>query len=275
MRTILRHLASVSASLLLVTALSACDNDPDVKTEYDHRWEDSLSSLDGTVFFRERIALPANAELEVQLLDLTVPSKPVILLSSGVITPLGAPPYDFSITTQISEMDRRKLRKKRYGLRATIRTDGRIMFANEDFVDPGSGAPKLMLLHRIPTPEKESITGLSNVHWGLQTLNGEMAPGGTDNRLLDIRFLAEQSRAAGFSGCNRYSGSYTLEDEAGMSGTLALGPMAGTRMACPQGRGDIEGRYLEMFNKVTAFRIEDGTLLLLADQDVLATFKVL
>lgn len=49
-----------------------------------------------------------------------------------------------------------------------------------------------------------------------------------------------QRHASGFSGCNRYMGTYSLKD-----GKLSFGPLAGTRMACQTAGGEIEGAYLD------------------------------
>jgi heat shock protein HslJ len=46
-------------------------------------------------------------------------------------------------------------------------------------------------------------------------------------------------RASGFSGCNRFMGSYMLKD-----GKLSFGTLAGTRMACVSPGGDIEKPFL-------------------------------
>ncbi|MBR8224524.1 META domain-containing protein [Burkholderia ambifaria] len=48
-------------------------------------------------------------------------------------------------------------------------------------------------------------------------------------------------RASGFSGCNRYMGTYALKN-----GLLSFGPLAGTRMACPNALGgQLEHAYLD------------------------------
>jgi putative lipoprotein len=277
MCAVLRFFIGITLPLILLAAISACDNNPGARTESDHRWEESHASIDGAVFFRERIALPRNAQLEVQLLDLSNPSKPVTLLSSGAIRPVGSPPYDFSIPVKMTNLDMDMLKNRSYGLRATIHADGQLMFANEDFVDPASGTPKHILVHRIPHQAEEyAAEPLEGPQWGLQWLAGhESIPTGSNNRTLDIRFLAEQKRAAGFSGCNRFTGSYTREEGDNKAGSLDLGPMAGTRMACAQGQGDIEIKYLEMLNIVTGFQVQEGTLSLLAGEKVIATFKPL
>jgi heat shock protein HslJ len=57
---------------------------------------------------------------------------------------------------------------------------------------------------------------------------------------LALSTAGGQRRASGFSGCNRYMGTYGLKD-----GKLGFGPLAGTRMACATPGGQIEGPYLD------------------------------
>jgi heat shock protein HslJ len=63
---------------------------------------------------------------------------------------------------------------------------------------------------------------------------------------LDLSAATGQRRASGFSGCNRYSGTYTLKN-----GLLSFGPLASTRMACAGAGGDIEGAYLDALTHIT------------------------
>jgi putative lipoprotein len=256
----------------LLCLFAGCDNDPDAKNEYDHRWEKSLSSIDGVVFFRERIALPRSAELEVQLLDLSDPSNPVTLLSSGTLHPQGSPPFDFSIPVLFANLDLQLLKSRSYGLRASIYVDDKLMFANEDFVDPADGTPKYILVHRIPPANDSAADSIESTLWGLTWLRGAApSPTGAGNRTLDIRFLTHPERAAGFSGCNRFTGPYSYSED----GSLSLGPFAGTKMACVQGKGDIENAYLKILNDVTGFNLNAEELSLLTNDEVVATFKPL
>ncbi|BAN22670.1 putative uncharacterized protein [Caballeronia insecticola] len=58
---------------------------------------------------------------------------------------------------------------------------------------------------------------------------------------LEFSTASGHRRASGFSGCNRYTGTYDLKD-----GKLAFGPIAGTRMACVSGAGAaLEQPYLD------------------------------
>lgn len=54
-----------------------------------------------------------------------------------------------------------------------------------------------------------------------------------------------QRHANGFSGCNRFMGSYELKD-----GKLTVGPLAGTRMACATPGGELEGPYLDALTHI-------------------------
>ncbi|SMG46366.1 META domain-containing protein [Paraburkholderia susongensis] len=54
-----------------------------------------------------------------------------------------------------------------------------------------------------------------------------------------------QRHASGFSGCNRFMGSYMLKD-----GKLGFGLLAGTRMACTSAGGDIEGPFLKALTRI-------------------------
>lgn len=62
---------------------------------------------------------------------------------------------------------------------------------------------------------------------------------------LDLSTASGQRRASGFSGCNRYMGTYTLKD-----GLLTFGQLAGTRMACIGAGGQIEGAYLDALSHI-------------------------
>jgi heat shock protein HslJ len=63
-------------------------------------------------------------------------------------------------------------------------------------------------------------------------------------------------------------GGYALVDP----GTLRIGPLASTRMACPPEMMAQESALLDAFGHVTAYRIDGETLTLLNGDAVLARF---
>jgi heat shock protein HslJ len=78
----------------------------------------------------------------------------------------------------------------------------------------------------------------------------------------------EDGRVAGSTGCNRYTGPYTLG-----GGSLALGPLAQTMMACLPPRDAVERAYVAALERVAGWLCEDGELALLdANGDELLRF---
>ncbi len=76
---------------------------------------------------------------------------------------------------------------------------------------------------------------------------------------------------AGSTGCNRYTGSYTLDGDA-----LEIGRVATTQMACPPPEDKIERQYLAALDRVAAWhRTADELVLSDADGKELLRFHVL
>jgi len=83
-----------------------------------------------------------------------------------------------------------------------------------------------------PTPggAADFRAAAAGTDWELIELAGQPAPTGAGGRRATIRFEPDTSRVAGFAGCNRYFGTYTLEGKA-----IRFGPIGMTRMACAEG----------------------------------------
>ena len=64
----------------------------------------------------------------------------------------------------------------------------------------------------------------------------------------------------GSTGCNRYTGPYTVDGE-----SLTLGAIASTQMACPPPAGEVERAYLDALQQVAQWRMDDAELVLLDD----------
>lgn len=69
--------------------------------------------------------------------------------------------------------------------------------------------------------------------------------------------VAADGRANGSTGCNRFFGAVHIK-----SGTLTVGNLGMTRMACSDGAGDNERRFTAALSSATAWRM-DGTRLVL------------
>ncbi|MBV6415570.1 MAG: hypothetical protein CMLOHMNK_00082 [Steroidobacteraceae bacterium] len=99
---------------------------------------------------------------------------------------------------------------------------------------------------------------LEDTYWRLVALDGVPIGLAADQRAPDIVLQSRDRRAAGFAGCNRLTGGYTVD-----GAKLAFTDMASTMMACPQGM-DIEQSLHEALAKVAGWTL-DGRRLDLRD----------
>jgi heat shock protein HslJ len=74
----------------------------------------------------------------------------------------------------------------------------------------------------------------------------------------------------GSNGCNQYRGTYTVDGD-----SLEIGPLAGTRMACPPPQDEIEKAFTAAMGKVASWAIDSDELVLSdADGNELLRFEV-
>lgn len=119
---------------------------------------------------------------------------------------------------------------------------------------------------RAPSPADPALA-LSAHKWELVQLNGQALAGAQNGNTPHLIFLAAEQRIAGSTGCNRIMGSYTLADD----GSIQLGQMATTRMACPNMA--TEAAFLAALRNYDSSQLTGDTLSLLnAANEPLASF---
>ena len=104
------------------------------------------------------------------------------------------------------------------------------------------------------------------IEWKLAELDGKPAGNGATGQPATLVLSKDGSRASGYAGCNQFSGSFTLADNA-----LVFGPLAMTRMACANGDA-LESGYTKALAATTSQRMVGGKLELLAGSTVVARF---
>src|SRR5512139_4039847 len=75
---------------------------------------------------------------------------------------------------------------------------------------------------------------------------------------VTITLDTREQQISGNSGCNRFVGPFRFED----SGRLAIGPFAGTLMACPKIDTRFEAAFRETLGSIDSFTFETGYLTL-------------
>lgn len=99
----------------------------------------------------------------------------------------------------------------------------------------------------------DPLTSLAGSEWGFANAG-------------DAHIQFREKDVSGFSGCNRFFGSYSF-----VGGALTFGPLVTTRMACPPDEMDTERKILQLLEAVksatathTVLTLNDGTGAVLA-----------
>lgn len=120
------------------------------------------------------------------------------------------------------------------------------------------------LLVECKTIQKTAMGQLGNVTWILQELNGNSAISELFPESTPTLNFNETGTLSGFTGCNNFSGIYSLEDS-----DLKLDPGAMTRKACPEVKED---EFLQALGMVNSFELDQSKLLLKGPAGDLMTF---
>jgi heat shock protein HslJ len=114
-------------------------------------------------------------------------------------------------------------------------------------------APVLLALTACALPGAPGAAPLVGSEWRLEDLGGR----GVLDRVQATLAFPEAGRVAGNSSCNRFFGSYTR-----MQDRIALGQLAGTRMACAPAVDEQETRYLDALQKAQRLEVRGTTMLM-------------
>jgi len=104
-------------------------------------------SISGEVAYRERIALPPNAVLTVQLADVSLADAPASVIAEQKIDPAGQVPIKFEMKADPAVFQPRMS----YALQARITVDDRLWFINDEryTFDPTNPVPARMMLKMV------------------------------------------------------------------------------------------------------------------------------
>lgn len=218
-------------------------------------------TFSGNVTYRERIALPPGAQLNVTLVEL--PHATPVAGASAKVPATGGAPLAFELHV------RRTLRADTtYGLIAEISAGNGFYFRNPTpvAVDPASPAAINILVRSAPAPKPVSEpdmplppASLTDISWTVTSIGGRPVSGTRPSTLSIGADLA----VGGNGGCNNY---FT---EARIDGTtLSFGPAAATRMACAEEAMKQEAAYFTALAAVTSYQLDGKSLRLLDEAGV-------
>lgn len=112
-----------------------------------------------------------------------------------------------------------------------------------------------------------ATTGPEGVEWRLIEVNGAVVPTLAGGKQPSLKLDGAQKKVSGYSGCNKFFGTY---ERNGVS--LKFGPVGASRRACEEPGNGIETALLQALERTRGWRVEEGNLLLLDGESVLARF---
>lgn len=224
-------------------------------------------TITGTIAYRERMALPPNAAIDVKLQDVSMQDTAAKTIGESVFVPAGKQvPIPFQISYNPADIHPANT----YQVRATISVNGKLMFTSTTaypVITKGAPSQVAILLQQAPPSTAASGDKLRGTHWELIEVNGKpVAPGtgGKDAHLV----LYKNSQLAGSTGCNNITGSYIAAE-----GGLQFTPGATTMMNCAPSLMEQEQAFFAALKATTGYRIDGEMLNLLNGQQLLAKFQ--
>lgn len=113
------------------------------------------------------------------------------------------------------------------------------------------------------TPEPAGETGLDGTAWTIQSIGGTTLAADPPATLT----VGSAGEVSGETGCNRFSGTMSLDGAA-----LTFGPLSTTRMACEPPLMEQERAVLDALGGVTGWSVgPDGTLRLTGATELVLT----
>ncbi|MEZ5895431.1 MAG: META domain-containing protein [Parvularculaceae bacterium] len=256
MRLIPSALAAIAISLggLAVTGCAA------TTTGATNTNDDAMTTISGSITYRERILPPKDSYAVVQLNDVSRADAPAETLAEDVISLNGkSVSVEYNLTVDADILDPRMT----YAVRAKILDNADALLWTSDSVhriDPLAGDQTLdmIILKRVESSANAVSSTLTDGSWQVESINGVDV---IDTSKTSIAF-GEDGRIVGVAGCNRFSADYSAH-----GGLLQIGAAAVTERACVPALADQEQRFFDVFNNITRYAYDANGVLLLNTDD--------
>lgn len=214
--------------------------------------------VDVTVNYRERVALPPEAELEVEIQDVSRADAVATVMDYKRV-PITAVPMTLRLGVDDTLIDERYS----YSVRGEIYSGDRVLFRSTTATPVLTrGAPDkvdLRLVQAEGTSERSVSTNpLAGVEWEVFELGGRMLV------LEDLPTIVFEpnGRFGLYGGCNRLTGQADI----GEDNIEFPKQMAGTRKACPDVQMKLEDDVLEALGASSGY-VRNGDLLSLTNSN--------
>ena len=213
-----------------------------------------VASLEGTLFFRERMMLPPEVTVSAQL-----KGKDGAVIGQSVASAFGHAELAFRVDYLSADL------KDEAILEAAIYYGSEPLFSSPvGTVVNLDERPAVLLHHAVPSQSKE--LALKDTYWRLKELDGKHAENFADQPEAHL-ILRDDGQATGSDGCNNFFMNWEGEGE-----NITFQPGGATLRLCPNGAEQAQ-KMLQMFPDVKSWNIIDGQLKLYSEDKVAAVFE--
>jgi len=205
-------------------------------------------TLEGTVTYRERIALPPGATVEVALLDVSLADAPATTVAETIVAPTGQVPVPYKLSYDSGAI----VAGRSYALQARIVQDGRLLFLTTTRHSVLAGGPDQtdLVLERVGQEDRADAGAAPPAgRWLAEDIRGG---GGVDD-LQSVLELGADGSVSGTGGCNRMAGQAEIDGE-----RIAFGPLAATQMACVPAAMDQEAKFFAALADARSWRADEA-----------------
>jgi putative lipoprotein len=218
-----------------------------------HGTPPSRAAVTGSVTYRERSALPPDAVVRVQLADVSRQDAAAIPVAQATLTPAGRQvPLPFELRYDPKAIDSTHT----YAVRATIESGGRPIFTTttaNTVITRGRPTHVDLVLAAVPGGTPTPPAGLVGTRWTLEDLGGA---GVIEEASATLEF-PEPGKVAGSGSCNRFFGTFTINENA-----ISISPLGTTRMACAEAVAMQEVSYIRALKSAEHYALRGAVLLI-------------
>jgi len=236
--------------------------------------KDKGATITGTANYDDSISFSDTAVFQATLEDVSFADAPAQPIGSASIQSPGDAPLQFSIDYDPEMIDP----TRRYAVRARIKDGDRLLFTtqtNYPVLGDGQITHVDIDLRQVASTSDpagavadSADVALEKTYWKLNRVGDGSITIAAGTREIHLTLQPDALRVSGFSGCNTFTGTYTLAGN-----KLVFGNLASTMMACPHGM-EIKQAVQQALGATATWRINAQTLELLDPSGtVLAVFE--
>lgn len=199
-------------------------------------------TISGHVVYRERMALPPGAVVNVKLVDVSLADAPSRTLAETTVPAGTGSPIAYRLEYDPDEIKDRA----RYALQARITIGDQLLFINDThhpFESGNSGEMEIQVVRVVGS--KDAVQSPAG-KWLAEDIQG----GGVIDRIQTVLEVREDGAVSGSGGCNRFAGKATISGD-----TISFSPLVSTEMACSPAVMDQEQKFHAALVATKAFRI--------------------